>query len=643
MDAEIKVDGDDSFIFGMDGYTSPAKLPPGSYEMAMNIICRGGLAMTRPGSRSHMDLPEGKPQGVVLFKPTTGHPCLVFAISGNVYYSPQPFKEYHQIPGIKFYHWSKSIAWSVCTKSTDYDSEGNIVTLETPISVLLMQDGRTRAAYWDGSNGRHLNPTPSGTEFTRDGFDETPIGLWMVWSNNRLWLSRRNKVFASDIGNPLKFTEAQYINELRAFVLPGNCTGMAETPDKSGIIAFTVNTGDLIQSGIQDRTLWSSTPGFQKTIFTQLGCVSHRSIVQQYGLLWWWTTKGLISQDNALSAYRTSVLAIEDNEMIQSKANVSYDLSGVCGSIFENFTLHALPKGASDNTVVHVLDQGQQEGPTNVWPSYWTGWRPVEFARGVIGSQERVFCLSKDYDGVNRIWELFTTDKTDNGIPITSFLLTRQYFFGDREWKNFKYAEIELKGISGPTAVMVAVGGIKGAMQKVLTKDINSIKGQVYADRQYGYGSNDLFGSRPQTRIIRTVDRPAASDCNSEDVESEFRGLIDKAFSVLIVWSGIAGVAACRVFSQYKEQALQGVCEDDETDEERLLTTEGCGARSIFSANQPFDRYVSTAEFTRLHPDTDQEVSHIATQASFISQVDADRKASQTARWYVMSEIGEII
>ena len=76
----------------------------------------------------------------------------------------------------------------------------------------------------------------------------------MSWSNNRLWVSNRNQVFASDIGNPLKFTETQYLNEARAFYLASDCTGIVETPDRSGILCFTENDGTLILSSVEDRT-----------------------------------------------------------------------------------------------------------------------------------------------------------------------------------------------------------------------------------------------------------------------------------------------------------------------------------------------------------------------------------------------------
>lgn len=642
-DIPLAVAGDDNFLGGMDSYTIPTQLLPGEFEEAMNIVNRGGLAQTRPGSNSLFDMPEGNLQGCTFFIPSTGIPHLVFAVDGLVYVSPSPFREYDQLNGVQFSPNSKFVAWAPCLKSTDYTSGGVLYYLDQPISVLIMQDGATRAAYWDGATSGHINPTPSTGDLTEPDRDGTPIGLWMKWSNNRLWVTRGPQVFASDIGNPLKFADSRYLNEGRSFYLSGACSGVENTPDRQGIVCFTSTDGTFFQSSIQDRTLWLSTPGFQKTVFHDIGCASPRSIVHQYGLLWWFTSKGLINQNDATQLYITSRLNIQDNEMIQSKSNVSYDISGICGGFYENFLFHAVPNGDKLNTRLHVLDQAPFEESPNSWPGYWTGWRPVEFARGVIGTQERVFCASYDYDGVNRMWELFKTDRTDNGMPITSFVATRQHLFENREYKRFRYAELELNGISGPTAMMVAAAGTRGGFQPVMVKDMNATNGQVYADSIYGEDDHLFSGSSSQTRILKTEDGSNASECNDECVESDIRGLIDKAFSILIMWSGIAGVSAYRVFAQFEPKPNQGVCEDNETGENRLITSEGCGELERFSTKEPFTTYYSTATFSRINPSTALVVSHTSSQSSIISQVDADRKAQAMAEWYVLSEIGEIV
>lgn len=637
-DLPLKVDGDDNFGLGMDSYVQPTKLLPGQYADSMNTICRGGIVQTRPGSvpMSYTDtptqsyLPTGNIQGMCLFTPTGGVVHQVFCISGIVYVSAFPFKSYRRLSsylaGPDFSPYQRFVAWAQCVQTTEFNDDGVLVFLDQPRNILVMQDGASRARYWDGSTFRQLNPTPDTTETTKPMMAETPMGLWMRWSNNRLWVSRGNQIFASDIGNPLKFTEQKYLNEGRAFYLPGDCTGIAETADRQGIICFTDTSGTYLQSSIQDRALWLTTPNFQQNVLNGIGCVSARSIVQQYGLLWWMTPKGVISQDDATRLHISSRLSIADDEMIQSKANLSYDLSGVAGGYTENFLFHAVPYGDKRNTRIHVLDQAPNEDQLTAWPSYWTGWIPVEFACGVVNGQERVFCISYGWDNFNRIWELFRPEKTDAGMPITSFVVTRQLLFGDRDYKKFRFAEIEMCNLHGPTAVMAAVAGIKGAFQTIMTKDIVADYGQIYTGYEYGWETHKFAGTRDQTRIVRTIDQSEPSACNDACIESPHRGLIDKAFQLLFVWSGIAGINTYRMFCQYESVPNKGECEVNETGN-KLLTIDGCGKDTLFSTSSSFDSFTSVEQYDL------NGLPWFGQAESVINQEDADRKALTQAQF----------
>jgi hypothetical protein len=825
LDIPLVVDGDDNFIIGSDSYVRADKLYPGEYPTSMNCINRGGMIQTRPGSVSLFNLPAGNLQGLTFWAPsgsTTTY--LVACVSGLIYVSPSPYSTYTNLPSIQFNPNSKYIAWASALQSTDYDESGTLYTLQTPVSCLMMQDGNTRAAYWNGTTSGHLNPTPTprnpitadiiaasnsipitltlaqpiiigngesvtvngvqgnfgangtwsvttidsthlslngsvgtgnytqsgapvsttiigasntspivltfstplflatgqivtvsnvqgntnangtwaieyidpyqvalagtvgngtfvsitpntvasttplptltatpvatlttnptstGEVATIPGYDGTPVGLWMVWSNNRLWVSNGTYVYASDIGNPLKFTEDQYLAEAPYFLLPNVCTGAIESPDKSGVIFFTKDVGILLLSSIQDRTTWQSTPGFQTTVCPNLGCAAPRSLVQQYGLIWWYTAKGLISQNAALVANITSRMDVTDNEMIQSKSGLSHDISMICGGTYENYLFHAVPHESSINNRLHVLDQAPWEGKMdfwklNSWPGYWTGWRPVEFAHGYNGSTERVFLASQDYDGVNRVWEIFRDEKTDNGMPITSFVVTKTHYYGNRDYKNFRYAEVELVGVAGPTAVMVAVAGVRGAYQVELVKDLNAQQGQVYATQLYGANAGNFAGTSMQTRVIRTVDNPPPSPQNNNSVESKlFTGLKDKAFSLLICWSGIAGVQAYRIFAQNEPYPMMGYPEENETDQLHLLNAEGVGTDlSLFETTSSWPKFYETVTFSKLNPTTGLPVTSQITCSSIISQIDAQRRATAMAQWYVLTQIGEII
>ncbi len=628
MNQELYVSGDDTFVRGADSYSQPTNIEPGAYFSAENTIARGGVLQTRPGSKSLLEVPSGNLQGITFFTPSSGTPTLVFVVDGIPYYSSYPFTEYNQIPGIKLGKYSRYVAWASCQQTTDIDGTGRLIVLDEPKAILMFADGYSRTAWWDGSSGGQLDPAAN----------QTPVGLWMTWSNNRLWISNGIKVYASDWGNPKSFDEAQYLNEGRAFYLPEPCTGMAETSDEQGLLVFTRQTATYIKSGIQDRTQWLSTPQFMDTILTGLGCVSPRSIVRQYGYLWWYSANGLVNQDDVERFYITSNLTLKDNEMFASKRELADDLTGIAGGCFENFLFHAVPHASYKNTRIHMLDQAPFDQEERAWPSYWTGWNPVEFATGTIGSQKRVFTISYDNDGVNRIWELFRPEKTDNGIPITSSFVSRTHLFDNRDYKQFRFIEVELCNLSGNVAVCAGIKGIRGAFQKALEKDITATNGQVYYASDYGYNANTLYGSRLQTRIIRSIDSSAASECNSKPVESPISGLIDKGFQVSIAWSGIAGISAYRVFAQSYPNKYQGDCEVDE-ETSRILSPIGCGSESEFSGPQePFPRYFAKCIFSQTS--SGESASKVVVSQSFINQKDANRKAVATAKWYVSNQLG---
>jgi len=640
------------FALGCDSFTLPEALSDNAYVMAMNITCKGGVPRTRPGSRSIVTYPKGRLQGCTLFNPASGIPQILAAVDGSIYVANYPFTSYALIPSLQFSSISPMIAWMPCQQSTDYDASGNLLTLDTPVPLLIIQDGNTRAAVWDGSTGRHLNPTisakspgylPTSTN-TVPGYDETPVGLWMVWSNNRLWVSCHNKIQASDMGNPIKFTETQYLAEARAFYIPDECTGMTESADQSGVWAFTATTGTFLQSSVQDRTLWENTLNFSSTILKSVGCVAPRSITKQWGELWWYSAKGLINMDAAVIMNQSSVINVRDLEMAAVKQNVSYDLGTIAACEWENILVQSVPNGDRFNTYTMVLDQVPFENATPAWSSYWTGWRPVEWCKGTLDGMERVFFVSADYDGNNRLWEANLESKTDNGVAIPCWLQTKDYLFSSRDWKKFKYAELELMDIFGDVSIGVAVGGLRGAYQTILSKEIKADIGQVYPDSEYGPepGDHVFAGSKPQTRVIKTNDTPAPSECNNEPVESDSRaGFTDKAFSLLIMWAGDMALRAYRLFAYLDPQGYEGTCETQE-ESPRLLSDDGCAVLDVFCEEDPLPSFTASSTFSAVDPATALPVSYTANTQSSISQDDADRRARDAARVCVETQIGGV-
>lgn len=596
------VAGSSSLVLGCDSYTQSAELSDREFIMGMNVVCRGGIVQTRPGTRTVFCLPDGNFQGCKLFTPSNGISQLVFVVDGKVYVSSSPFTSYTRLSAIQFSNTSKYIAWAVCLKSTDYDLQGNLIPVDNPYSVLVMQDGLSRAAYWDGNTAAHLNPaTPDFPDQTDvvPGFTETPIGLWMIWSGNRLWVSRGNQIFASDIGNPLKFTEALYLNEARAFYLSGDCTGMIEVPTdgntSKGFIAFTENDGTLFQSYIQDRTLWLATPLFQNTIIPTMGCVAPRSLVTQYGLNWWFGPRGLTNINAALRQNITSRIDYQDNEMFASKAYLGPDLSGICGSFYENYLLMSVPSQDELNRHTWVLDQAPFEDNAPAWCGFWSGWRPIEWTRGLVTGAERIFFGSVDYDGKNRIWEAMLPERTDNGVSITCYAQLRDHAAGNLDPKAYEWSKFFLSQIFGDVDLNVYVASTKGGYQFQKGYHIVASPGQIYDNVEYSEAGPYMIGNIVQSRVIRTPDATGDNDCNACGVESQEGNLIDYAFSHLLVWSGQMGIRAYQLHMREELDKDRGECEEPEVGP-RSLNAAGCSGLELLIGTQVFEVFTARAD-----------------------------------------------
>lgn len=594
--------GSSSMVMGCDSYTKSDEIQDNEVVMAMNCVCRGGIYQTRPGTKSLYCLPKGNLQGFTLFTPDNGVAQQVAAVDGVIYVSPAPFTAWRRLKNVQFSPASKYIAWTVTLKSVTINNAGEIVTLANPYSILIMQDGVTRAAYWDGGNSGHLNPS-SPPDVTDDtvvpGYNQTPVGLWSIWSGNRLWVSRGNQIFSGDIGDPISFTETLYLNEGRAFYLSGPCTGMIELPADSsgakGFIAFTEKDGTLFQSNIQDRTTWLATPLFQNTILPNVGCVAPRSLITQYGLNWWFAPRGFTNLNAAFRQNLSSRIDYQDNEMFASKAYLGPDLSQICAGFYENYTMVSVPSGDVLNRHTWVLDQAPFEGNANAWPGYWTGWRPVEWGMGLVNGSSRIFFASKDYDGNNRVWEAMQQEKTDNGCRITSFLQLKEHAAGNLYQKRYDWSKLFLSQIYGEVDLAVYVASTKGGFQLQKNFHIVASEGQIFDNVSYSDQGPLMVGNRVQTRTIKTTTNQEDNDCNRCGVESVEGNMIDYAFSNLLVWSGQMGVKAYQMFFHDEPERLDGDCEEDEV-APRTLNEAGCSALEIFVDGQVFKQYTAIAE-----------------------------------------------
>jgi len=564
------------WVQGMDSSTDPAFLQDAEYRSAMNIVNRGGVLKTRPGYNCLFQLPPGRLQGYTLFRPTGGPWHHVIAVAGRIYVSPYPFTSYAVLPGLQFFSGAEQIVFERATKSVQRNEDGTLSLID-PYDVLIIQDRFTPAGYWDGSVNRHLNPANG----------ETPLGLWMKWSGDRLWVSRDNQLFASDIVDPLSFTEIDYLAEGGSFVLPDVVTGMAEitSTDVPQLMVFSANTTTLFQSNIRDRPEWKNTENFQRVLFPDIGCVNGRAIASQYGQLWWMTMTGITSLNAAAASRVSSELAYRDTAMAVSKGNLSPNIDRTAATAFENYLLFSVPSGDRYNRHTWVMDQSPGDKLNgrfqSAWNGIWTGTRPVQWSVAAINGVQRVFHISKDADGENRLWEAFIPSREDNGQPITAYVETKSHAnFSDEaqglDVKTFQFAELEFAEIRGILDVKVYWAGLRGNYKELSVYRFVAPEGNLTYDKRITLDTS-LFGYSTQSRVVRTTqilnDREDGSVCG---VESPLPDRHDRAFSLLIVWSGRAALRSYRIFARRYEESGMGAPEAIvETVEDAPFTRQG--------------------------------------------------------------------
>lgn len=567
-----------SFEGGLNSEITPVALQPNQYRWSYNTVNRGGVIQTRPGLTYLSTISGYYIQGFTHFQPSNSiKSYLVVAVDGVIYFSLPPYTTFQAIPGIQFKNNAPFITFKTAIKSIAQDSDGNLQIIN-PIRVLIMQDGaNTRAAYWDGSFGRHLNPTP--------GVNETPLGQWMEWIGDRLWVARDSQIFVSDIGDPLKFTETTYLSEGLPFQLLSDCTGLKASHDQKTLFAFTNGSTTAFKASVRDRDLWKTTEDFQFLLFPEIGCVAGRSIVDQYGLLWWYSAGGLVNFNTALQTYINAKVVYSDRQMARSKGNFSPLLYGICGTSFENYLLMSVPSGDIYNAQTWCLDQavtgGFEEGSTGAWNSVWSGFRPVEWVSGSFQERPRCFVVSQDLttyqDSRIRIWEAFT-GREDGGNPIECWTETRMHY-SDGTLEKPRVVKIYFAEMKGTVEIQIFWKGIKGEWHECMNTTVEATNGPFGTVYLGLIGDGSLLQSfKKQSRFLFSETIPDDVSFNTGIAESPQQDNIDRAFSLLIKWKGQAAMIGYKFSSDPYSELDSGksqVQQPDEENQERIVFDTG--------------------------------------------------------------------
>lgn len=645
------LDYDGTFFRGMKSDCDPGQVPLGYYWNGLNVINQGGVVSCRPGYRCIITFPDGNLQGGAIFRPKIGLEQAVVVVDGKAYVANWPFTEFNQLPNIQFSPFAKQIFFTLAEQSARRLTEdiGSAIELIAPRSVLFMQDGGDSApAFYDGTEGDHIRNRPF----------ETPVGSSMAWVGDRLWVTNGPFVRASDIADPFSFREQLYLGGVTAFSFSGDVTALAITPSLEfpQLLVFTEETCSILQANIRNRNDWLNTPDFQREIF-KVGCTSQRSVVSHFGELSWYSQGGITFFDAAALSKQTGRLPLRDSEMAVSKSTLFEDLSMVAGAAFGPYVLMSVPAHDIYNHSTWVLNNASLEtladssGPS--WCGVWTGTRPVQWLYGNIAGAERIFYLSKDYDGSNRLWEAFIPDRLDNGCDIMWAVETRGYFGQTSSAQKtvgsdclFRYAELAMTAIEeGLDLGVYFAGSMRGAYKEITNRFISAARGNLRFDTEFGM-NDELFAFKAQSRKQKTIDvNDATSDTGSCPVEQKDNENIDESFQLLIVGHGPATLRWLRSFSDPKPDTETGDPNTACGREEKVnaIRFDGYGARenslvkAIESLNAGTLPYVGNQ--TRAMSVDGISAVGVGTSESFISQEAADRVALRIAERMAENEI----
>lgn len=606
------------------------QLPQGFYQWGQNITNRGGLIETRQGF-AHIAARIGeteKPRGICLFSTKTqgSNPYLVVAIGSSIYALPYPYTaaldNSTKIPNISFPSSTRNVHFEVCVQAQETVTVGNGYETRNlrhgPRFVLIMQDGIANPAYWYYDQNTSHSGHITADWLRNQGLSPNPLikAEHIKWAGDRLWIASGNRVYAGDLLNPLQMVENTVTASGGFFYLPGQNTGMGVTHDYKSLLVFTHQSTSAFQVGIEDRTLWSNTQDFQRVLFPDIGLVSDRCFVNQYGMSWWMSHDGLVALDSALQAYQTSRMHVRDHNMTRSKEAISWSGGGGCAGTYGNWLFFSVPSGRTDNGHTWMMDQSVVQSINDqtppAWCSNWTGIRPEQWVTGPVNGVVRCFCISRDLvpDGHQAtIWEAFIGQRMDVPKSRVGGVWTRKSkdiacafetaFRGlsPSQYIQMRYVELDLAEIIGNVHLQVYYCGRRTSYKKILDKKLTAT---VSINTEEEFDPNRQISVYvPQFRTVKSVTDSHDADDNNTDIQTPYLREIDKEFSLLVTWTGQMAITDIRMFVDPRPDYTEGQEELDETTARRI-TAEGSG--EILATAPPANQFTTALTSKYLSP-----------------------------------------
>jgi hypothetical protein len=593
----MEIINDSQWINGLDSMSYT--LGQGSYQWAQNVVNRGGIVGTRQGFAEVASIAEKDPRGIGVIT-ISGVTWMLAAIGENIYklnlnnpsaglqilnypHPPNPLNTPVVFPigNRRMVHFELCVQAQESLKTNDGYVTRNI---PTPKFVLIIQDGVTPPHYWDGVKCDKIdNLYPDSKP------NNTPKGSFMKWAGDRLWTISGRKVRASNLLNPFQNTEELVTASGGFFFIPDNVTGIGVTHDFKSLLVFSHFTTSAFQVGIEDRTAWPDTQDFQRVIFPSIGCVSHRTIINMYGMTWWMAHDGWVGLDNTLSAYQSSRLDIQDQNMSRSKEGINWSTGGGCSGSYGNFLFVSVPSANKWNQHTWVLDQSPINTVTGqsppAWASNWTGIRPEQWVTCQINGHQRCFCISRDLTNEGHqstVWEAFIGQRMDvpkdgserKAKDIACAFESKFSGLSPSQYMKLRWIELDCAEIIGDVSLQVYYCGRRTSYKKIvdthLTSTISNSTDEVFNPEE------PIKVNVPQFRTVRSVTDVHEEDDNDTEVQTPYNRNKDREFSVIVQWTGQMAVSAIRYAVDPEPDYMEGTVYEDEY-LARRITAEGTG------------------------------------------------------------------
>lgn len=414
MAQSFNVQIDDQILLGMNDKYDPSDLPNGVFSLIQNGLVNTNSISKRSGTAgSSVVVASGVQLGGTAFEPTGGSKFQIVCMNGA--------------SNARLYQSSNGTSFTaIGTANLTNDAQMNF----SQASDKLL-----------GFNGTEvIDVAIDGTTVTKNRAG-IPIGKYSFWFHNYLFVAgvaaNPNRLYWSDLGNPLAFTASNYIdiNANDGDSITGLNIFAASPGTGNDFLVIAKNNSFWTVGGWTGSTFSATTIAGQNTSFVNsgYGTPSHRSMIAVGKNFYYLSFLGGIPHIRVLQ--KTVYGSILDAGIY------SYDMEGTMGALNNTKLMNAaaitdgkfiyfgLPSSASqinDITLVYYPEMTKQS-PFGVLRSWvkWTGFYPNAFFVSTVSGQAKVYFTDASTSG--KVFRFDSSIYTDNGTAITMTVETRDY------------------------------------------------------------------------------------------------------------------------------------------------------------------------------------------------------------------------